>query len=175
MPRTFQMRNAAYAQVRNIMASIVRYRGRWRAHIYIEGHRQSRIFPTKQEAVDWAGAWGLHFQAPKVRLLALDELRKLPVATAGAVFSGVYFLWDADQELAYIGQSRDIGRRLLRHQVEPPAPFQTATYMRIQAPWQLAIEQLYIQKYGQPRLDGMRPRIESYVPATVRAENARES
>lgn len=37
------------------MASITRYKGRWRAHVYVGGVRASRVFRTRGEAQDWAG------------------------------------------------------------------------------------------------------------------------
>ena len=36
------------------MASITRYKDKWRAHIFKAGERTSKVFPTKREAQDWA-------------------------------------------------------------------------------------------------------------------------
>ena len=38
------------------MASIVRYGEGWRAHIYVAGRRESRVFRTRREAKEWADA-----------------------------------------------------------------------------------------------------------------------
>lgn len=38
------------------MASIVPYRGGWRAFLYVNGTRETRVFRTKREAKDWADA-----------------------------------------------------------------------------------------------------------------------
>lgn len=36
------------------MASITRYKGRWRAHVYVGGQRDSKLCQTRQEASAWA-------------------------------------------------------------------------------------------------------------------------
>lgn len=88
--------------------------------------------------------------------LPLEDLRQLPAVDAMARFSGVYFLWGADgRQLVYIGQAKDIAKRIAGHRAKPPAPFYRATYLRVAYPWQLAIERLYIDRYfGEASTDG---------------------
>ena len=133
------------------MASIVRHQDQWRAHIYVNGRRESRLFRTKNLARSWA--WRREqeievsgWRTPAIEILALDALRDLPVVQPASTLSGVYFLWNEDR-LVYIGQSRNIARRLGYHTLKPPSPFQRATYLAIPHPWQLAVEQLYIDAY----------------------------
>jgi hypothetical protein len=155
------------------MASITRYRSGWRAFLYLNGVRTSKTFVRLHDAKEWArkheqtrdliSAW------PKIEVLDLEALRKLPIAYKKATFPGVYFLWDATWGLAYIGQSRNVAKRVQRHMVEPPAAFEYATYLHVPFPWQLSVEVLYIAKYGQPgysavAISDIPNRVESYVP-----------
>lgn len=150
------------------MSSILQHQGQWRAHICVQGKRQSRIFRTKAEARAWCKQSERELKpwdASDITLLSLSDLIKLPPVTSALAVSGVYFLWDADWNLAYIGQSRNIAKRVQRHKVEPPAAFQYATALRVPIPWQLAVEALYIAEYGQEgRNADISNRIESYVP-----------
>ena len=38
------------------MASIVPFRGGWRAYLHIHGRRETKVFRTKREAKEWADA-----------------------------------------------------------------------------------------------------------------------
>lgn len=153
------------------MASIGKHGDQWRVQIYAQGSRKSKVFDRLQDAKDWAKRQEPQKQWPKIAILSLEALRALPALTAKDTGTGVYFLWDANEDLAYIGQSRNVAKRIARHQVEPPVAFQTATLMEVPFPWQLAVEQLYIEAYGQPgqREGDFGSRIESYVPNARRA------
>lgn len=155
------------------MASIREHPRGWRAFIFVGGQRASRLFATAVEAESWADAKEtqlrrrlIQFKPPKITLLGLDVLRTLQPVTPQSMHSGVYFLWDEDSHLAYIGQSRNVAKRVERHKVEPPAPFQTATWLSIPDPWHLAIEQLYIAKYppGVAQKRANSDSIASYAP-----------
>lgn len=135
------------------MASIVAHGERWRAYVYVRGRRATGMFRTRREAAAWAArlqqelAAQCTWRAPKLPILPLEKLQALPrVPSVAAVVSGVYFLWHG-QRLVYIGQSKSVVHRLASHRSKPPAPFDSATFLQIPHPWQLAIEQLYIEAY----------------------------
>ena len=85
--------------------------------------------------------------------MPLDRIRDLPQVTHAAKFAGVYFLWNRDGQLVYIGQSKDLAKRVATHLIKPPVEFSRATYIQIPHPWQLAVERLYIDAYIGQRLD----------------------
>lgn len=73
------------------MASITRYKGRWRAHVYVGGQRDSKLCRTRQEAAAWAtrrekelaegaGGGGMLFEVAAERFLKW----KLPQLTNAA-------------------------------------------------------------------------------------------
>lgn len=133
------------------MASFVRFKDKWRAHVFTNGRRESRVFRTLNQAKSWAvrrqsdlkrSSW----TPPSIEILPLSELRALPQVSPAEQASGVYFLWDGDR-LVYIGQSKNIPRRVASHRVKPPAKHTWASYMSIPCPWQLAVEALYIEAY----------------------------
>lgn len=137
------------------MASIIRYGDKWRAHLYVGGHRESQLFNVQAEATRWAIRREKELQVDRTagffgqtyELLPVEFLRNLRPVTANCRFSGVYFLWGFADELVYIGQSKDISRRIVSHTKKPPVRFSRATYLRVEHPWQLAIERLYIDAY----------------------------
>lgn len=144
------------------MASIVRFREGWRAHIYVRGERESRLFPTRREAERWgaereselkAGTAASYVPYQSYEPLPLDRLRTLPEVTGMTRNSGVYFLWAEGGSLVYVGQSKDVAMRVAMHRRKPPAGFQRATYIKVAHPWQLAIERLYIDRYLGEALD----------------------
>ena len=143
------------------MASFVRFKGKWRAHVYADGRRDSRVFRTLIQAKSWA--WRRQFDLkhaavwcpPSVTILPLSTLRSLPQVCAAEQVSGVYFLWNRDR-LVYIGQSKNVPKRVASHRVKPPTFFDWSTYMSVPSPWQLAIEALYIEAY-LPQLEAEEP------------------
>lgn len=144
------------------MASIVRFKDKWRAHVFFSGRRESRVFRTRAQAKVWA--WRRqhdlqcsHWTPPFIELLPLSDLRLLPRVIPTEPVSGVYFLWDSDR-LVYIGQSKNVAKRVATHKVRPPAKFGMATYLSIPYPWQLAVEALYIETY-LPQLAAEEPGI----------------
>jgi hypothetical protein len=136
------------------MASITKFRDGWRVHLYIQGHRESRVFPTRYDASHWAHHRAIEIKLsgehtwtpPEVGLLSIEDLRKMPEVMPGCAYGGVYFLWDYDK-LAYIGQSRKVSHRIADHKRKPPAHWQRATHIKVPYPWCLAMEQLYIAAY----------------------------
>jgi excinuclease UvrABC nuclease subunit len=85
-----------------------------------------------------------------MNILDIETLRKLP--TADDDTAGVYFLWRED-ELLYIGCSKNIRRRLVRHKRDV-IPFTRHTCIAIDYQtdgWMNhALEQKYIARYSPP-------------------------
>lgn len=144
------------------MASIIQHGEQWRAFVYVSGTRETRVCRTQRDAARWAEAREDELRT-KVQAalgtfidyepLTKDALRMLTEVTHLTRNSGVYFLWGATGELVYIGQSKDVAKRVAMHRKKPPAPFYRATYIKVQHPWQLAVERLYIDKYLGEALD----------------------
>jgi hypothetical protein len=144
------------------MASIVPYRNGWRAYLFINGRRKTKFLPDREEATRWANlhegndeygrsiSW---FPRHIPKLLPTSELRRLPEVDASSTVSGVYFLWNQEGSPVYIGQSRNIASRLMTHRKVPPTDFTFATFIKVPHPWQLALEQLYIEAYVEDRAD----------------------
>jgi predicted GIY-YIG superfamily endonuclease len=136
------------------MASITKFGAGWRAHLYIQGRRESKLCRTKYDAERWAmnreaeirTKVSHDWRPPEVQCLPLDRLRAMPEVLPSSTHAGVYFLWDGDA-LVYVGQSRKVSHRVAQHNRKPPAPFRRATFIRVAYPWCLAIEQLYIDAY----------------------------
>jgi hypothetical protein len=86
----------------------------------------------------------------KIEILALDRLRLLP--RCGRSDAGIYFLW-RDDELLYIGRSKNIHNRLLRHP-KGAIPYTHHTCLVIDYDslgWQHSpIEAAYISHYSPP-------------------------
>lgn len=144
------------------MASINKFGEKWRAHLYVKGHRETKVFRTRSEAVYWAsGREGELRERVDSALvpfleyapLTKERLREQPEVTSLTRNSGVYFLWDFTGQLVYIGQSKDVSMRVAMHRKRPPAPFDRATYIKVPHPWQLAFERLYIDRYLGEALD----------------------
>ncbi len=157
-----------YAQIRTrerlSVASVCRYREGWRGYVYVRGVRESKLCRTKGEAQRWAERRetdnktqnkGSLVPFKDYEPLTQEELQTLPEVSVMTRHSGVYFLWNGRGQLVYIGQSRDVGKRIAMHTKKPPAEFSTARYIKVGHPWQLAIERLYIDKYmGEILSDG---------------------
>lgn len=151
------------------MGSICKFRNGWRAYLYTPQGRTSKLFKERDDADRWIrekehaarqeeiyAAQSL-WTPPAMVPLRQEDLKRLLEVTPAAAFSGVYFLWDGER-LVYVGQSRNIAKRVATHYRNPPAPFSRATYLSVPHPWQLAIEQIYL---------------EAYVPEMMRAVSAR--
>lgn len=123
------------------MAYIRKFRNVWQAQIQRDGKRQSKTFPSQQQAEEWAAAVETtiklrknvapepvvrDFSDPKlVSALpsrVLDALTKVPFDRATVLqaslpcgsMCGVYFLIDKG-EVVYVGQSLDVLNRLSKH------------------------------------------------------------
>lgn len=125
------------------MAYIRRFRDVWQAQVQRDGKRQSKTFPTREQAEEWAAAAEKIIKLrkdnvppppPQVRDFSdprlisalpsrvLDALTKVPFDRATVLqaslpcgsMCGVYFLIDKD-EVVYVGQSLDVLNRLSKH------------------------------------------------------------
>lgn len=72
------------------MASIFRHQDRWRASVFKHGQRQSKVFDTKREAVDWAlkreqELDGLKDSAGKTLRTAVEHYRKNVTPTKDSI------------------------------------------------------------------------------------------
>lgn len=89
---------------------------------------------------------------PTLAVLTLEQVKALRRVDGRARYAGVYFLWQGDR-LVYIGQSRDIYKRICKHRQSRKAVFDYATSVMVDYPWHLALERLYIdaflQQHGQ--------------------------
>jgi hypothetical protein len=85
---------------------------------------------------DWAG--------PDFKPLTLDEARALPVLDRSAIRAGVYFLFLAN-DLMYIGSSINVWQRVLTHDLYKTAIFDTARFLAVPWPWNIAVEALHIR------------------------------
>jgi hypothetical protein len=145
------------------VASVSKHPNGWRAQVYVQGIRESKLCRTRNDAQQWARAKETElkergdilvapFQA-QYEPLARDRLWQQAEVTSLTRNCGVYFLWSPLAELVYIGQSRDVAKRVAMHKKNPPANFDRATYIRVPYPWQLAVERLYIDKFIGGTLD----------------------
>jgi hypothetical protein len=87
---------------------------------------------------------------PSVELLTAIQLADLAEVSHFACGAGVYFLWLEDS-LVYIGSSANVNARVRNHELLGGIRFDRATFMRVEWPWQMAIELLYIDEYAPPK------------------------
>lgn len=118
------------------MASITRYKDRWRVQIKVGKHRASNIFSTEEDAREW----GLALETKLKRRAELQDLLEVGAGLANfptrivqaildapltadqiiasaipkSVICGVYFLIRGDR-IVYVGQSKNALRRIARH------------------------------------------------------------
>jgi hypothetical protein len=118
------------------MASIVKYRDRWRAQVKIGKTRSSGTFSTEQAARDWSsalekrlkkraeletllevGAGLANFPTRIVQAMLDAPLTAEQIIASGipkTVICGVYFLIRKGR-IVYVGQSKNALRRIARH------------------------------------------------------------
>lgn len=99
-------------------------------------------------------------QGVDLPVLPLRELRALPEPTHSEC--GLYFLWNSDAELIYVGQSEDVKYRVSQHRMNleylaagrPEMVygrvvfvFERVTWMPVEWPMHLAYEAVYIRYY----------------------------
>jgi hypothetical protein len=90
-----------------------RYERPQRLAMLARGNREDRFIASKLLARD--GAQTRIARARKAcRVLPLDQLRGLPLATEKSRRSAIYFLWQGPI-LSYVGQSVSVGTRLAAH------------------------------------------------------------
>jgi excinuclease UvrABC nuclease subunit len=86
----------------------------------------------------------------RIEILPIEQLRALP--ECGRNDAGVYFLW-RDDELLYIGRSKNIHNRLLRHP-RGVIPFTRHTVLSIDYEtlgWRIGLDEAaYIAHYSPP-------------------------
>jgi excinuclease UvrABC nuclease subunit len=91
----------------------------------------------------------------------MPELLRLPRVGFNARRPGVYFLFRGTaNDLVYIGSARNVRTRVSKHgwdqraiaEEDESRRFHNATYLPVDAPWYVAVELAYIDRY-KPRLN----------------------
>lgn len=154
------------------MASITKERNKFRVHLAVSGHRESKVFNTKSEANLWAkvrtseliSKFGAHSKPKNLIPPNKREKRtKLP-ASDKEIFSnkielgilcGIYFLLK-DQQVVYVGQSTNIFCRVADHLLSKE--FDSFSYFECDRKDLTDFEAAYINKY-KPKLNVVIPRI----------------
>lgn len=134
----------AMAGVKCRMATF-RLRGkRWRAEVWNDGVRASSTFDTREEAQKWADEYELLCgQFPPAESLALSALPR----KVGAV----YFLYDADRELLYVGETGDLHKRLVRHRENGQIAFSYFAHLPCDnRAERIKTEAHYLERYQPP-------------------------
>lgn len=122
------------------MASFSEYKGGWRAQVYKDGKRKSKVLPTRERAEKWAASMESKLQELADRIDGIKASRGIPLSAPTAVLdamsrlphtreeimmasiphhetSGVYFLMRGP-DIIYVGQSLDVLQRISRHRRE---------------------------------------------------------
>lgn len=93
-----------------------------------------------------AGILRANYFPRKFRVLSKKQLRNYMQVTDRITFCGVYFLWNGE-ELAYIGSSLNIKKRVASHAKQQRIAFDYASCLTINFPWHLSVEAAYIDAY----------------------------
>jgi hypothetical protein len=116
----------------------------WRAEVNKDGVRASSSFATREEAEAWAHEYeALCAEFPPAESLAL---RALP-QKVGAV----YFLYDENNQLLYVGATSDLHKRLIRHRENGIIKFASSAHILCNDHVRrLQIESHYLERYQPP-------------------------
>lgn len=154
------------------MAYIRQYRDKWRAEVQKHGTRRTKVFPTKDQAIEWADFVESQLDGAKARFLPVEERKPLGLALSTAIptsvlnavkeiphsiydvilasvpvthGSGIYFLLRKN-EVIYVGQSVDVLGRISRHRREGRA-FDAYAYIECAQDEMDRLERLYIRAF----------------------------
>jgi hypothetical protein len=85
-----------------------------------------------------------------------DSLEKFPVdeCNTGHHASGIYFLWDVNGSLLYVGRSGSIGVRIFQHRCESMAPAFAFSYFPVEG---YKRRQLYLDKIESAYIHALTP------------------
>ena len=106
------------------MACISQSQKGWRAQVYVNGIRKSKMLRTKREAKIWAYQQEMELRQLHQKRkefyekLGVEELSNLPdilsLRMEVPAYPGIYFLM-LDEEIIYIGKSTNVLTRLAAH------------------------------------------------------------
>lgn len=90
--------------------------GRYRAHVFKHGVRQSKVFRTKREASNWSAIQEARItRDTSARADTKRKAEGLPLIRIEAYFGpGLYVLYQGE-EISYVGKSSNVMSRILSH------------------------------------------------------------
>ena len=136
---------------------------RWRAHVFRQGVRTSRVFENRPDAEAWAKkteralSEGIYVRWRKRHSISqidaplnpndlLTESEIQAIAVKFQILAGVYFLL-LEGRVVYVGQSLCVHDRIIRHLRNPDKKFDSFSYIEVNAKRLDAVETQYIEHF----------------------------